>query len=48
MFWMDPIKYFAVSMLVPLTLVPNAFGSGRPLPPPGMPPSVPEDPQAEG
>jgi hypothetical protein len=43
MFWIDPIKYFAVSMLVPLTLVPNASGAGRPLPPPGMPPSLPKD-----
>ena len=43
MSWINPIKSFAVFLLVPLTLVPNAFGTGPPLPPPGMPPSVPEE-----
>jgi hypothetical protein len=37
-----PMKSFAALMLVPLTLAPNAFGTGIPLPPPGMPPSVHE------
>ena len=40
---MDPMKYFVVYMLVPLTLDSNAFGAERPLPVPGMRPSVPEE-----
>jgi len=43
MSWMDPMKYFVVFMLVPLTLDSNAFGAERPLPVPGMRPSVPEE-----
>jgi hypothetical protein len=39
------MKYFAAFMLAPIFLVPIAFGSGRPLPPPGMPASVPEEPK---
>ena len=40
-----PMKYFAVFMLVPLSLAPKAFGAGRPLPPPGMPPTVHQEPK---
>jgi hypothetical protein len=40
-----PMKYFAMLMLVPLSLVPNALGAERPLPPPGMPPSAPQEPK---
>ena len=41
------MKYFAVLMLlVPMILASIAFGAGHPLPPPGMPPSVPEEPKA--
>ena len=43
MFWMDPMKYFVLFMLFPLALVANAFGAGRPLPPPEVPASVPEE-----
>ena len=39
------MKYFAMLMLVPLSLVPNALGAERPLPPPGMPPSAPQEPK---
>ena len=39
------MKYFAVFILAGLTVAPNVFGAGRPLPPPGMPPSVPEEPK---
>jgi hypothetical protein len=39
------MKYFAVFILLALTLTPNAFGAGRPLPPPGMPPSGPKEPK---
>jgi hypothetical protein len=39
---MNPMKNAAVFMLILLTLTPIAFGAGRPLPPPGMPPSAPE------
>jgi hypothetical protein len=43
MFWTDPTKYLAAFMLFSLTVAPNAFGAQRPLPPPGMPPSVSEE-----
>jgi hypothetical protein len=39
------MKHFAVFILIALTLAPNAFGAGRLLPPPGMPPSAPEEPK---
>jgi hypothetical protein len=39
------MEYLGVFILVALTLAPNAFGAGRPLPLPGMPPSVPEEPK---
>jgi hypothetical protein len=39
------MKYVSVFMLIPLILAGNAFGAGRPLPPPGMPPSAPEKPK---
>ena len=42
------MKYFVVFILVGLNLAPNAFGAGRPLPPPGMPASVPEEPKERG
>jgi len=39
------MKYFAVFMFVPLSLVPNALGAERPLPLPGMPPSANQEPK---
>ena len=39
------MKDVAVFIFVGLTLAPNAFGAGRPLPQPGMSPSVPEEPK---
>ena len=39
------MKYFAVFMFVPLSLVRNALGAERPLPLPGMPPSAHHEPK---
>ena len=39
------MKYSAVFMLAALTLAPSDFGAGRPLPPLGMPLSVPDEPK---